>query len=209
MTTLGTVHVIDDDSAVRTSLKRSLVRRGYTFEGYDCAENFLETYQPEKTKGCLVLDVRMPGMSGLELQQEINAKNIKLPIIFITGHGDVPMSVRAMKSGAVEFLEKPYSVESLLEHIEEAITLSEKQISVDAEQDEIIARYARLTKRESEVMILLVAGGGDSSNKIVARKLGIGHRTVDDHRARVMGKMQARSLAELVSMAKICGIYKP
>ena len=203
-----TVYVVDDDESVRTALTRSLIKRGYNVECYDSGIGFLQAYQSGHAS-CLVLDVRMPGMSGLELQDQIIDKFPSLPIIFVTGHGDIPMSVRAMKNGAFEFLEKPYSVDSLQQHIEHAIEKSAELIQKEEHASEINQRFAKLTARELDVMRLLVAGIANNSNKEIARKLDISHRTVDDHRARIMSKMQARSLAELVDMSKICGIHEP
>jgi len=203
-----TVYVVDDDESVRTALTRSLEKRGYKVKCYDCGSGFLEAYQSGQA-GCLVLDVRMPGMSGLDLQDQLIDKHPSLPIIFVTGHGDIPMSVRAMKNGAFEFLEKPYSVDSLQQHIEQAIEKSAALVQEEEHTNEINERFAKLTARELDVMRLLVAGIANNSNKEIARELDISHRTVDDHRARIMSKMQARSLAELVDMSKICGIHEP
>ncbi len=202
-----TVFVVDDDLAVRTALTRSLSKRGYHVEAYDSGEAFLLAFQHNQPS-VLVLDVRMPGISGLELQDILSSQQSTLPIIFITGHGDIPMSVRAIKEGAVEFLEKPYRVEVLLRQIEQAITLDEQTLLQQAKRQEILDCFSLLTSRERDVMIRLVAGAANSSNKIIAGELSISHRTVDDHRARIMSKMQARSLPELVDMAKICDIYK-
>jgi len=202
------VYVVDDDESVRTALTRSLEKRGYSVQCYDSGDSFLNAYESGHT-GCLVLDVRMPGMSGLEVQEQLVEKHPSLPIIFVTGHGDIPMSVRAMKNGAFEFLEKPYSVDSLQQHIEQAIAKSVVLLELEEHETEINQRFAKLTARELDVMRLLVAGIANNSNKEIARELDISHRTVDDHRARIMSKMQARSLAELVEMSKICGIHEP
>jgi len=150
----------------------------------------------------------MAGMSGTDLQEHLNASEIILPIIFVTGHGDIPMSVRAIKYGAVDFLEKPYSVDLLSERINDALKLCTDQMEVAARKSVVEARYDSLTPRERDVMTLLVAGAANASNKVIARELNISHRTVDDHRARVMAKMQARSLPELVQMAKVCGVHR-
>jgi len=203
-----TVYVVDDDESVRTALTRSLEKRGYKVKCYNSGSGFLQAYQSGQA-GCLVLDVRMPGMSGIELQDQLIEKHPSLPIIFVTGHGDIPMSVRAMKNGAFEFLEKPYSVDSLQQHIEQAIEKSAGLIQEEKHTKEINQRFAKLTARELDVMRLLVAGIANNSNKEIAKELDISHRTVDDHRARIMSKMQARSLAELVDMSKICGIHEP
>ena len=150
----------------------------------------------------------MSGMSGTELQDHLAVSNVILPIIFVTGHGDIPISVRAMKSGAVDFLEKPYPVELLTERIDEALEQCKQLLVAADRKQEVSTRYDSLTPRETDVMKLLVAGAANASNKVIARELDISHRTVDDHRARVMAKMQARSLPELVEMAKLCGVHR-
>lgn len=201
------VYIVDDDEAVRKALERSLEQRGYQVRSYASAEEFLESYQ-HTAPGCLLLDVRMPGLNGLELQEILTERKIPLPIIFITGHGDIPMSVRAMKGGAVDFLEKPYPVEMLIERVESAFEAAGDMHENALREAHVNSCFEQLTPRERDVMIRLVAGAADTSNKVIARELEISHRTVDDHRARVMAKMQARSLAELVQMAKICGVYQ-
>lgn len=203
----GTVHIVDDDEAVRKALTRSLEQRSYRVKTYGSAEDFLDSYR-HLAPGCLLLDVRMPGLNGLELQDILIERKIPLPVIFISGHGDIPMSVRAMKGGAVDFLEKPYPVEMLIERVENALESAAKMHEDAAREAHIAGCFSQLTPREKDVMIRLVAGAANTSNKIIARELEISHRTVDDHRARVMAKMQARSLAELVQMAKVCGVYQ-
>lgn len=202
------VYVVDDDESVRTALTRSLEKRGYSVHCFDSGDTFLQRYKSGQA-ACLVLDVRMPGMSGLKVQEKLVEQHPSLPIIFVTGHGDIPMSVRAMKSGAFEFLEKPYSVDSLQQHIEQALVRSAVLLEQEKHATEMNNRFDKLTARELDVMRLLVAGIANNSNKEIARELDISHRTVDDHRARIMSKMQARSLAELVEMSKICGIHEP
>lgn len=200
------VFVVDDDPAIRKALERSLGARGYRIALYESAETFLRDFhanQADQT-GCLVLDVRMSGMSGLELQEKLAQDNTALPIIFITGHGDIPMSVRAIKEGAIEFLEKPYPVERLLKLIEEALVISANQQLTQNQNRVVVTRFENLTNRERDVMALLVEGAANSSNKEIGRELNISHRTVDDHRSRIMAKMQARSLPELVDMARLC-----
>jgi two-component system response regulator FixJ len=206
--TRSTVFVVDDDADIRKALQRSLTRRGYAVESYSSAEEFLAAIEPG-CAGCLVLDVRMPGMSGLELQAELSVLNINIPVIFITGHGDIPMSVRAMKKGAQDFLEKPYPVEKLVALIDKAVDENNSFHEQQIQRDVIRGNFNRLTVRERDVMALLVAGAANSTSKTIARDLGIGHRTVDDHRSKIMAKMQARSLSELVEMAKCCDINKP
>lgn len=201
------VYIVDDDVAVSSALARSLTKRGYQAEVFESAEIFLEKFQPDRI-ACLVLDIRMSGMSGTELQDYLAAKEIILPIIFVTGHGDIPMSVRAIQSGAVDFLEKPYPVEQLTGLIDKALELCKSQMEKADQRRELVSRFETLTPRERDVMTLLVAGAANASNKVIARELDISHRTVDDHRARVMAKMQARSLPELVEMAKLCGFHR-
>ncbi len=200
------VYVVDDDEAVRVALNRSLGMRGYSVVLCESAEDFLDRFT-DKAPCCLLLDVRMPGIGGLELQESLNKANVRVPIIFVTGHGDIPMSVRAIKQGAVDFLEKPYLVDTLQERIETALALSAEWASEIASKAEVVHRFESLTARERDVFHLLVAGAADASNKSIARQLEISHRTVDDHRARIMAKMSARSLPELVDMAKICGVH--
>ncbi len=201
------VYVVDDEVAVSTALARSLGKRGYQVETFASAEDFLKSFQPGKV-ACLVLDIRMGGMSGTELQDHLSTREIILPIIFVTGHGDIPMSVRAMKAGAIDFLEKPYAVDSLAERIEVALEKCTALLEESEKHAEVTKRYESLTPRERDVMTLLVAGPANASNKVIARELDISHRTVDDHRARVMAKMQARSLPELVEMSKACGVHR-
>lgn len=207
MDTQATVFVVDDDHAVRKAVTLSLKKRGWSVESFESAEAFLSAYDVDRP-GCLVLDVQMPGMSGLELQEALATKDCRIPIIFVTGHGDIPMSVRAIRGGAIEFLEKPYRPEVLLGRIEEALAQDARNREKDAECNAIKARFERLTEREKEVMELLVAGAANASNKQIARQLDISYRTVDNHRARVMEKMAARSVPELVEMAKLCGVHK-
>lgn len=200
------VYVVDDELDVRKALSRSLERKGYTVRLFDSALEFLKHY-PIGQPGCLILDVRMPGMSGMELQEELVRRKILLPIIFISGHGDIAMSVRAIKDGAFDFLEKPYLVDALLERIEEANQCSYEQHSKQAADTAIQQQFDTLTSREQDVMRLLVAGAANVSNKEIARVLSISHRTVDSHRSRIMEKMRARSISELVEMAKTCAVY--
>jgi len=196
------VFLVDDDPAIRDSLSLSLETVGLIVESYSCAQEFLDAYRPEQA-GCLVLDVRMPTMGGLELQTVLVAKQIRIPIIFISGHGDIPTSVKAIKGGAVDFLEKPFKKEILLARILEALTEDARTRQGDAEKAAIQARFAHLTPREREVIALVVTG---KSNKEIARQLAISHRTVETHRARIMEKMAANSLASLVAMATTFGI---
>ncbi|MGB5201397.1 MAG: response regulator FixJ [Sedimenticolaceae bacterium] len=195
--TKSTVFVVDDDQAMRNSLKWLIESVGVQVESFASADEFLAEYQPGRS-GCLVLDVRMPGMSGLDLQEYLVEHNIQIPAVIITGHGDVPMAVRAMKSGAIDFIEKPFNDEVLLDAIRRAIAYEEQQRSHYSENLRVQERLAHLTPREREVMEMVTDG---RSNKEIANSLGVSAKTIEAHRARVMEKMQAGSLAELVRMA--------
>lgn len=199
----GTVHVVDDDPAIRKALTVSLEMRGHHVENYASAEEFLELYENNDI-GCLVLDIKMPGINGLQLQQILSMKNYQIPIIFVTGHGDIPMSVQALKNGAVDFLEKPYQQEHLHARIEQALVKSKKYIQTLEKENKIINNYKLLTSREKQVMHLLTTNSGKNTNKMIAQELNISHRTVEDHRARIMSKMHAASIVDLMEMSKIC-----
>jgi FixJ family two-component response regulator len=198
-----TVFVVDDDAAVRKSLVRLLRSADYQVEAFASAREFLNHWQEHATTGCLVLDVQMPGLNGLDLQRELRSTPRSLPIVFITGHGDIPMSVMAMKAGAVDFLAKPFQAEDLLLAIGEAIASSAEEQSEQSERAELEKRYATLTPREREVMVLVVRG---LANKRIATELGIGEKTIKVHRGRVMSKMRVRSVAELVLVSLKVGI---
>ncbi len=189
-----TVFVVDDDAGVRDSIHFLLRSVGLTSRTFASADEFLEAYD-DSLAGCLVLDVRMPGMSGLDLQARLNELGSKLPIIFVTAHGDVPMAVNAVKTGALDFVEKPFRDQELLDKIQEALVSDAESRSAQGEIEELLKRMDSLTPREREVMGLVVAG---KANKNVARELGISQRTVEIHRARVMDKMGVRSLSMLV-----------
>jgi len=197
MNVQATVFVVDDDQAMRSSLKWLIESVGLAVESFASADEFLRSYYPGRA-GCLLLDVRMPGMSGLELQEYLIEHQIEIPVIIITGHGDVHMAVRAMKSGAVDFIEKPFNDEMLLDAIRNALTLDDRRRETRAAKAAIAERLEQLTPREHEVMEMVTAG---RSNKEIANVLGVSAKTVEAHRARVMEKMQAGSLAELVRMA--------
>ena len=192
----GIVHVIDDDELVRDSVAMLLKAEGITCETYESADEFLSDKQP-KVAGCLVCDMRMPGTTGLELQNILNARGSLLPIVFVTGHADVSMAVEAMRNGASSFIEKPFTDEQLLSDVNRALGRHKKILAEQQLRDAIGQRIDRLTDREREVMDLVVAG---KANKVVAFDLDVSQRTVEIHRARVMEKMEARSLAELVRM---------
>jgi FixJ family two-component response regulator len=196
------VFVVDDDTSVRKSLGRLIAEAGYRVQAFASPREFLAR-EPTTGPSCLVLDVRMPGISGLELQQTLAAAVHEIPIIFITGHGDIPMSVKAMKAGAVDFLPKPFAAKDLLEAIRRAVAKDTRDLGTEARDDEIQARVRLLTPRESQVFALVVTG---MLNKQIAARLGVGEKTVKVHRARVMEKMQAGSVAALVRLADAAGI---
>jgi two-component system, LuxR family, response regulator FixJ len=199
MTSEPTIFVVDDDQAMRTSLKWLIESTGMQVRTFDSADAFLAAYYPG-CAGCLLLDVRMPGMSGLELQNYMAREGYRLPVIIITGHGDVGMAVKAMKAGAADFIEKPFHDEDLLGSIRNALDLDQRRRVTQANRFEIAARLADLTPREHEIMGMVTEG---KSNKEMAAALGVSTKTVEAHRARVMEKMRAESLAELVRMALI------
>ena len=196
MTSDPVVFVIDDDPSVRSSLRFLISTVGLQVESFDSAENFLRSKLPDRPR-CLVLDVRLRGLSGLDFQRELVAKNIPIPIIFITAHGDIPMSVRAMKCGAVEFLTKPFRDQDLLDAIR--IALERDRARRDQEKDarELKQRFDLLTPREQEVISMVVLG---MLNKQIAAELGTAENTVKVHRSRAMEKMHAQSVADLVRM---------
>jgi FixJ family two-component response regulator len=191
------VFVIDDDDSVRKSLQRLLRASGYTTKAFASAEDFQKS-RPGPGSCCAIVDVKLPGLNGLELQHALARSDETLPIIFITGHGDIPMSVKAMKAGAVDFLPKPFSADELLAAVQQALKNSVSDASDQAKLIEVRRRYATLTPRERDVMGGVVAG---KLNKQIAAELGSGEKAVKVHRARVMQKMQARSLPDLVRMA--------
>ena len=199
MTTERVVHVIDDDADVRQSLAFLLTAAGLTVRVHDSALAFLDVL-PGIKDGCVVTDVRMPGMDGLELQRRLRQHKARLPVIVMTGHGDVPLAVEAMKSGAVDFIEKPFEDETLLSAIRSAHARQAQASDRDARATAIQQRISKLSEREREVLDRLVAG---KANKVIAFELGISPRTVEVYRANVMTKMQAESLSELVRMALI------
>jgi FixJ family two-component response regulator len=199
------VFVVDDDASVRKSLTRVMTGAGYTVEAFASAREFLAG---ERRDGpcCLVLDVRMPGLTGLELQETLADRRHRMPIVFITGHGDISMSVQAMKGGAADFLTKPFDVERLLDAVARAIAKDVQDLGDEGRTAGILERVKRLTRREMEVFALVVTG---MLNKQIAGQLGIGEKTVKVHRARVMDKMEAGSVAELVRLADRAGVVVP
>ena len=198
----ATVFVVDDDMAVRRSLARLLRSAGLNVETFPSAREFLDRLPSART-GCIVLDVRMPGMTGLELFDQMAAKGLSLPVVFLTGHGDVPTSVRAMKNGAVDFLLKPVDDEVLLQAIRQAVARHVSQQAREQERQSLEGRLRRLSAREHEVMEYVIRG---DLNKQIAADLGISEKTVKVHRGRVMAKMEAGSVAELVRLCEAAGI---
>jgi two-component system response regulator FixJ len=194
-----TVFVVDDDVAVRQGLSFMLRAAGYSVEAFPSARSFLEDYDPRRA-GCLLLDVQMPQLSGFDLQQRLNVRGWRIPVIFITGHGSVPQAIAAMKAGAFDFIEKPLREDSLLECIERALHWNDRAYEERLERASLQVRAALLTPREREVFELVVAG---EPNKVIARHLGISFRTVELHRAHIVEKLQARSLSDLIRMGII------
>jgi len=199
------VFVVDDDASVCKALDRLIRSVGLKAETFPSAKDFLRR-EPHNGPSCLVLDIRMPGLSGLDLQRELAAKDYSIPIIFITGHGDIPMSVQAMKAGAVDFLPKPFSDQELLDAIHAALEKDTLAREERAELSNIQRRIGSLTPREHEVFVRVVTG---MLNKQIASELGASEKTVKVHRARVMQKMGVQSLAELVHLAEKAGIPTP
>ncbi len=190
------VFVVDDDDDVRESMRVLLEASGFAAETFDSAGSFLDSGWESRT-GALIADIRMPDMDGLTLQEELARRKAALPVIIMTGHGDVPLAVRAMKAGAIDFLEKPVDDSALVQSVQRALAAAEASVNAAAEAVEATSRIAALTERERQVMDLMAAG---RPNKIIAYELDISPRTVEIHRARVMEKMHAKSLAELVRM---------
>lgn len=196
------VYVVDDDAAVRSSLALLLKSVSLAVSTCESAAQFLAKVAPQAA-GCLVLDIRMPGMSGLELQQQLKQRGYGMPIIFITGHGDVSMAVQAMREGALDFIEKPFRDQELLDRVYQALEQDRSRRRAADETVHLRERFAGLTPREHEVMLRIARG---QANKVIAIELGLSERTVEIHRAKVMHKTGARSLAELVGMAARLGI---
>jgi FixJ family two-component response regulator len=198
----GTVFLVDDDEDLRRATMRLLAAHDFTVRAFASAEEFLAAFDPE-APGCLLLDLRLPGKSGLDLQRTLEEKGLATPIVFVTGHADVPTSVVAMKSGAIDFLEKPVRQEALVAALERALEHDARTRVARGDRAKIERRYAMLTAREREVLLEIVAG---KLNKQAARALGIAERTIKLHRARVLEKMGAGSVADLVRMAELLGL---
>lgn len=196
------VFIVDDDAAVRDSLTALIESAGFKVESFESAEAFIASYDPTR-KGCLLVDVRMPGMSGLDLQRMLKDEQEPIPVIILTGHADIPMAVQAIKQGAVDFIEKPYHEDRLMEGIGWAMDIIQRESEHGLSAREAATRIARLTPREREVFDKLVGG---NPNKGIARELGISPRTVEIHRSRVMEKLQSHSLAQIIRTGIAAGV---
>ena len=191
-----TIYIVDDDNGVRSSIRVLMKSIGLAAAPFASAQEFLAGYHSHQA-GCLILDIRMPGMSGLELQEELNRRGAVIPVIFITGHGDIPMAVEAMRHGAFDFLQKPFRDQELIDRVQKALVRDGETRQSLREVGRTRARIASLTPREREVLDLLVKG---QANKVMAQELGLSQRTVEIHRAHVMEKMAANSVAQIVRM---------
>lgn len=196
------VFIVDDHPAVRDSLALLLKQVGIDVQTFENAEAFLDAYQPDY-KGCIILDVRMSGMDGMQLQEKLSDSKCMMPIIFLTGHGDIPMSVRAIKAGAIDFLTKPITLEKLLPSVQSALLENEKLIEANKHNQDALSRLESLTKREYEVMMLAIQG---CHNKEIATRLGISFRTVEIHRSNIMHKTGAINLLDLARIAYESGL---
>lgn len=196
------VFIVDDEEAIRDSLTLMIAQEKIAVKAFENAESFLEACHPELF-GCAIIDVRMPGMDGLQLQEVLCKRNIPLPVIFLTGHGDIPMSVKAMKAGAMDFLTKPVTRDKLLTSIRTAIAASEKLLTEHVCLAQAQAHLASLTERERDVMLLAIKG---YQNKEIARQLDISHRTVEIHKSKIMHKMKVPNLLDLAKIAQGCGL---
>ncbi|MGV3581002.1 MAG: response regulator transcription factor [Methylophilus sp.] len=197
-----TVFIIDDDSGIRDALSLMIEQENIAVQTFENAETFLDTCQAE-CKGCAIVDIRMPGMDGMELHETLLKRNIHLPVIFLTGHGDIPMSVKAMKSGAIDFLTKPVTREKLLISVSAAIRESERLLTEITHHHEALSRLKELTSRERDVMLLAIQG---QPNKNIARQLGISHRTVEIHKSKIMHKTGAENLLDLARIVHESGL---
>ena len=198
------VHIVDDDDGVRDSLTKSLSMEGFTVKDYASALEFLNDYNNQP--GCLIADIQMPKLSGLELQDTLIQRNESIPLIFITGHGNISMSVDAIKSGAIDFIEKPFSKNDLLKSIRSALEIDQVNREDNKRRSKIQERYVLLTTREKEVMKMLVRDFAKLNNKDIADELGISKRTVEVHRSSIMSKMLAKTRSQLVELSKFCSI---
>lgn len=194
-----TVFIVDDEPAIRAALRLLIKSVGYQVECFESADQFFSQFDPER-QGCLILDIRMPGMSGMDLQVRLNQLDAPLPIIMISGHGEIPIAVKAVQYGAIDFLQKPFSDQQLLDRINQAMDVDHKRRDKKARRVAIQERYDSLTPREKEIMHLVIAG---KLNKVIAYDLNISSRTVELHRARVMEKMEAANLSDLINMSHI------
>ena len=201
MTVLPQILIVDDDAGVRESLQVLLESSGYSVTTFGSAKDFLDSMPP--ASGCLIADIRMPGMDGLALQEEIARRGLALPVIIMTGHGDVPLAVRAMKAGAIDFIEKPFDQRLLLDAIKNALAAGESNRGKDAEIKAAREQIAQLTPRERDVLEQLLAG---RANKVAAFELGISPRTIEIHRAHIMSKLSARNLSSVVRIAIAAGV---
>ena len=202
MTSADVVFIVDDDEAVRDSLEALLVAKGHRVDAYASGDEFLAAYRPD-FRGCALVDLRMPGIDGIGVIERLKARGSKLPVVVVTGHGDVPLAVKAMKAGAIDFIEKPYNNQTILDTVRQALARAGAASTTDAEAAKAAERLALLTPREHEVLQQLVIG---RPNKIIAYELKISPRTVEIHRANLMKKMEAGSLPHLVRLALAAGL---
>ncbi len=202
--TSSIVHIIDDDEAVRNSISMLLSVEGFKTKEFSSAIEFLENYHDQP--GCIVTDVEMPSMTGLELQKKLQDKNIHIPVIFITGQGNIAMSVKAMKYGAIDFLEKPFINKDLMQSVRSALEIDNQARELKISQQQIKQRFELLTEREKHVLLMLTKDHAKLTNKDIAKELSISKRTVEVHRSSVMAKMLAQTRAELVELSKLCDL---
>lgn len=202
--TSSVVHIIDDDEAVRNSISMLLSVEGFKTKEFSSAIEFLENYDDQP--GCIVTDVEMPSMTGLELQKRLQDNNIHIPVIFITGQGNIAMSVKAMKYGAIDFLEKPFIKKDLMQSVRSALEIDNQARELKISQQQIQQRFELLTEREKHVLLMLTKDHAKLTNKDIAKELSISKRTVEVHRSSVMAKMLAQTRAELVELSKLCDL---
>lgn len=195
-----TVFLVDDEAEIRTTLSRALSKRGYHVEAFESAASFLKAYDSAES-GCLVLDYGMPDLNGLELQDLINDRNIEIPIIFISGHGGIPESVQAMKAGAIDFLEKPFRQNTLVACINMAFEKDMARRHETEDRNQALGKFERLTAREKEIALFMMENPSSTASKEIGRSLNISPRTVDHHRARILEKLEFKSVAELIDLS--------